>query len=239
MSRQVPNFASISAVSSSFSILKRVFLGSQRSSKNFDRSSFESYLPQGVRLESTETREKYDAITIAQTSLAKILDCYFSQLYFEGPWFLDFSPNSFVQAGTTIYWCPRSFEYELPEDLRTSLRKLYCSYFQFDDEGFAEALLELRLAKNNDSLSELKSILLDHLMNARTHQVEPDFIHLAKSSLRLFGYFVKHNIRVQPELEPFSYSLVSLYRCLRESEEPIDFQKAFKIAHKRNHNRTK
>lgn len=158
-----------------------------------------------------------------------ILRLYFAQFKNPDGLNLDIRAQHFVLASETLQWSPNNCWFVLDNTFRLALIDLYKGFYHDDKDLFENALANIGLTSNLDSVKkeELKQLFFAHFGPGDQDVVKFEISQFSESFYELFHFFVNNKVELAKDFIFLGIYLVTLYMHLEELGEDYNVREAF------------
>ena len=164
----------------------------------------------------------------------RILKIYFTQFFMEDiAVHLDFRADAF-SYNDYFSWKPSKLHYNFSPSFIKGVRALYTGFYLDLDHQFEEGLKFLGMIKesmNDDQKKEVKELFYRHFGEGKNAPVKFSLDHLQESFNKIFSFFLKEDIPLNPEFAVLGINLVTMYLTLQNISAPLDVNSVFLEVH--------
>lgn len=165
-----------------------------------------------------------------QSDGEKILKIYFLQFFDPHQIVhLDFRISHFA-TGVSLLWLPSKLHHTFSNDFKKGVKELYTGFYFDNPEKFelGLSLLGIIQAKMSESKKkEVAKIFFDHFGEGKDANVNFSLKKLQDSFNKIFTYFLKEDIPLNPEFAVLGAMLVTLYVTLEKIPHSLNVHQSF------------
>lgn len=211
-------------------------IGEKITKSRFDKTSYD------VQVQSRLTSWKLSEVKIvsefpsprksvsSKEDGEKILKIYFSQFFEkELSVHIDLRETSFSSTDY-FYWIPSRFHYQFKKTFSEGVCSLYKGFYFENKSDFEYGLMCLGITNtsmNEKQKSDILDLFYEHFGEGQTLTVKFSLKKLQESFNKIFTYFFKEDIPLNPEFAVLGINLVTLYLTLEDIPYELNVREAF------------